>query len=227
MIVAIVSATYRTYSWHYVKGLVSTLCASDADAEALKEYDIVPLLARGYGGGRNTAQLMRAAAELGADVAVTIEHDIDWSATELAKLLEGWKGLAARMGCPVAVGAPYPASSVEDQMVLSVHPHDEEAVPEVLESIASGNPPERFVEALVLPCGFTAWPMPLAAQCDVVERAGADIFETFDRGLSEALRARGARLAYDLTVNIGHQVDVPTTAATAARRILRKSGFGR
>lgn len=231
MIVALVSATYRTYSWHFVKGLVSTFCPSDADAEALKDYEIVPLLARGYGGGRNTAQLMRAAADLGADVAVTIEHDIDWTADDLWKLLRGWRELSERVKSPVAVGAPYPASSVEDQMVLAVPGSDETPratiETEILEMLASGNSPARFEPAEVLPCGFTAWPMPLAAQCDVVERMGADVFDAYDRGLSEQLRAVGAQLFYDLRLNIGHQVDVPTTAATAARRILQKRGFGR
>lgn len=223
MIVALVSATYRTYAFEYVRGLVSVLAPSRELEAELSQYEFVPVLARGYGGGRQTALAMRAAFAAGAEIAVTVECDIAWDAGELLKLLRSYRAIQAQFGAPAAVGAVYPASSRPDQLVFApavpAGTSADEVVAATVRRLAGVEDAARYVEAEVLPCGFTAWPLEDVAQVDPVERMGADIMETYDRCLSETLRRRGVRLFYDLEVDVGHHVDVPTSARTVAARV--------
>jgi len=226
VIVALVSATYRTYAFEYVRGLVSVLAPTRELEAELSQYEFVPVLARGYGGGRQTALGMRAALAAGAEVAVTVECDIAWDAGELLKLLRSYRASADCFGAPAAIGAVYPASSRPDQLVFApavvAGMSTDEVVAAAVRRLAGVEKGPRYVEAEVLPCGFTAWPLADVAQVDPVEHVGADIMETYDRGLSEALRRRGVRLFYDLDLDVGHHVDVPTSARTVSERVLHK-----
>lgn len=224
--VAILSATYRTYGFNYVRGLISALRPDPEVAARLERLDVelVPALGRGYGGGRQTGQLMQAAADAGCEVAVTVECDMAWTGLDLVRLLEAHRYLSGPSGAPVAVGASYPASSSR-RVVLCVLGGTDEDTRDALRRIvelpdsAADEPAAagRYAFAGVLPCGFTAWPVREATAVEIVERCGAWTNETYDRALSESLRARGVELFYDLALSVGHEVALPMTAREAVK----------
>lgn len=224
MRVVIASATYRHYDFSWALGMCDALRPAPDVAARFRamDADIVPALAKGYGGGRQTGQLMHVALEAGADVVVTVESDMAWSADLLADLLESYLYLSGTER--VAVGATYPASNRRDQFVLALEPGaDLEGVIARI-PVAAANlrsiPADmtRYERAAVLPAGFSAWPVQEFAGVEIVERSCPWTFEGWDMLASEHLRRRGVSLYYDLALEVGHGVTVPETAAELARR---------
>lgn len=227
MLVVLAAATYRTYDYEWVRGLVSLGWPENDAIEARFRalgVKFAPAPVRGYGGGRSTGIAFGLALEAGADLVVTVECDMAWNAEHLADLLEARGVLAEIHGPDVAVGATYPASSKRGQYVLALEDGSQVAevvgrIPEAVERY-KGRPRvlNRYARAAMLPCGFTAWPVEAFRGVEIVERLGPHTFEAFDLQASELLLRRGGALFYDLALDVGHGVAIAETAVELARR---------
>lgn len=230
-------ATYRDYGYGWAVGMFDSLRPNADVAARLAALDVVlePGLARGYSGGRQTGTIFAQAADLGAEFVLTCEADMSWRGEHVAAILEAHAALCEAFGSPnIAVGATYPASSKAGQFVLALDDvcgescgpiclH--ETVADVIDRLPTAADGQRepfrqsrYAEAVVLPCGFTLWPLAPFRGVEIVERMSGSTFHGFDKAASEHLRSVGGRLFVDLALDVGHMVAVPMTAAEMARK---------
>lgn len=227
--VLVASPTYRHYCAEWVIGLLSLMRpAPDVEARfSLLGAEFTPAVARGYGGVRQLALMFEQADRWGADFVLTAEWDHDWNARHVAQVLEAEQFLRGVHG-PVAVGAMYPSSNEPHRHVLKpMHPGMTRAELED-RTIAAAEVRElpesmlRYVEAFVLPAGFTLWPVAPFRDADIVERIGRTAQDYWDALASEMLIRSGVRLFVDLSLDVGH---VPASALTSLEVIRRSRGL--
>lgn len=233
-------ATYRDYGYGWAVGMFDSLRPNADVAARLAALDVAlePGLARGYSGGRQTGTIFAQAADLGAEFVLTCECDMSWTGEHVAAILEAHAALTSTFGVdePIAVGATYPASSKAGQFVLALdddcgndcddgelclHKSVEDVLallPTAADVLRDPFVRSRYAEARVLPCGFTLWPLAPFRGVEIVERMSGSTFHGFDKAASEHLRGVGGRLFVDLSLDVGHMVAVPMTAAEMARK---------
>lgn len=212
--VLIVSATYRAYTFPWVRGLVSLAWPEPETEDRLKALDVEirPAISAGYGGGHQCATMIDAAIKQDVDFVLTIEWDHAWDARHVAQVLEAERHLSTLHGDRnVAIGAMYPSSSNPRGHI--VRPIDLDVLrPGELENrILAGveldrvpRADARYIEATQLPAGFTLWPLWPFKAMEIEERIGLNRQDYWDAQASALHSNQGVRLFVDLSLEIGH-----------------------
>ncbi len=236
--VVLTTATYRSFEFHYVLGLMSLGWPSEAVKARLAALDvsIVPAAARGYGGGRNFGQLFVGAIDYGADFVLTVDSDMEWTANHVAQIIEAERWLTATHG-QVVVGAVYPQSRIPDSQILCeiadgvrLPMHAGGPDPDLAARLRRGvelretpDAPERYAESWLLPAGFVLWPVGPFRTCagQVGERLSATECRLWDNAMCDVAMAAGVRLFMDFSLDVGH---MPLEPVKSVDRLTEISG---
>ncbi len=231
--IVLAAPTHRHYTYPWVRGVVSLGWPEPDVAARLDrlQVDVRPAVGAGYGAARNMGDMVASAVAQGAEYLLTCEWDHAWDARHVCQVVEAESFLRKTYGCPVVVGAMYPGSAtpfvdvvrplasessfttrdVADRMLIAA------------ESMRDApDAPGRYVEAWMMPAGFTLWPVDPLRGVEIEERCGPSRAEYWDAQASALCAAAGCRLFVDLSLDVGHVPAVGLSSLDVAK--LRRGG---